>query len=133
MIRDSHREWPGALQLDSSESFLAGRDKLILALVEVVRHTGVRPGSDSALGLSERTTRLSRLVDDFFSRLVALGEWRRMAIGELHLASAQLAAAYSASLTEVQGLLQDFRYPADFQQQQMKGQTLINGVIADLS
>src|SRR4051812_31970284 len=67
-----------SLQLDSPESFLAGRDKLILALVEIVCRTGVRPGSDSAITLNERTTRLSRLVDDFFSHLLALAGWRSM-------------------------------------------------------
>jgi hypothetical protein len=122
-----------SLQLDSPESFLAGRDKLIPAMVEVVCHTGVRPGSESAFTLNERTTRLSRLVDDFFIRFRVLSGWRSMAQGELNLASSQLATVYSASLTELQELLQDLQSPTDYRQQQIKGQALISGVVADLS
>lgn len=122
-----------SLQLDSPESFLAGRDKLIRAMVEVVCHTGVRPGSESAFALNERTTHLSRLVDDFFTHLHRLSEWRHMTREELQSRSILLATAYSSSLTELQELSQDLCSPVDYRQQQTIGQALISGIVTDLS
>ena len=52
---------------------------------------------------------------------------------ELHAESSQLATAYSATLTELQGLLQDLQSPADYRQLQAKGQVMIGAVVAELS
>jgi hypothetical protein len=122
-----------SLQLDPPGAFLTGRDRLIRAVVEVVRHTGVRPGAGSALGLNERTTRLSRHVDDFFNRLRRLIEWRGMTREELQSEGGHLTDAYSASLTELQELLRDLHSPVDYRQQRATGQALVAGVVTDLS
>jgi hypothetical protein len=122
-----------SLHFDPPESFLCGRDRLILAFVEILRHVGVRPGSESAIALGEHTIRLSRLVDDFFRHLLALAHWRSLTAGELALTADRLGVAYSAALTSLQELLRGLGCPADYSQERMKGQVLINGNAADFS
>jgi hypothetical protein len=122
----------GSLQLDSPESFLAGRDRLIRAMVEVLRHTGVKPGSESACDLHDRTTHVAQLVDDFFRHLFTLAHWRSMKKEEIQRTCGGLSSAYASLLTTLQELLQALHSPADYRPQQHKGQELIDGAVADL-
>jgi hypothetical protein len=102
-------------------------------MVEVLCHTGVRPGTDSAIDLNDRTNHLAQVVDDFFSHLLTLAHWRRMSKDEVQLTSSHLATAYSTSLVILQELQQDFNGMADYSQQQMKAQVLIDGAVSELS
>lgn len=122
-----------ALHFDSPEAFLMGKNKLILAMLEVLRHTGVRPGSESAIDFNQRMASLSKQVDDFFNDLMTLAPWRGMNIEEVQRASLRLAASYSASLATLQELLHAFGDTDDYRSQQMKGQQLIDCGIPELS
>jgi hypothetical protein len=69
-----------SLELDSPTDFLAGKDRLILGFLEVLRCIGVRPGhADKVEQLRHPVHRLTELATQFHGRFMELARWRGMA------------------------------------------------------
>jgi hypothetical protein len=67
------------LELESPTDFLAGKDKIVLGFLEVLRCIGVKPGhADKVELLRRQADQLSELAVLFHSRFMELTRWRAM-------------------------------------------------------
>lgn len=97
-----------SLALPDPKSFIAGRNKVINAFVEVVAATGASPASEFARQLREMAGKLSSLTELFYIRLLTVSDWRSLEESELDASFLALAVTYSELSNLFEGLLQLF-------------------------
>lgn len=115
----------GALQLDSPERFWNGRTGLISAILEVLRQTGVRPGTDTARELKTLTACLSTRTDQFMESLASLLHWRQLPLSAIDRTATELSTGYFAALETLQALLQGLGADFDLAQRRHEATELI--------
>jgi hypothetical protein len=122
-----------SLQLmESPMQFFSGRDKPILAFIEVLRCTAARPGSETAAELAASVDQMSILSAEFYNCLVRLANWRTLEPGRIHEAGDALLSAYCRLLQTLHRFLQALSVPVDFSQKEHVGQELVSSVMKTL-
>jgi hypothetical protein len=81
------------LETKSLEQFLNGREKLPLALIEVLRSSVGKP--DDPKQFENEMDRMADLVQRFHSHFAGLSQWREMAPAELRAAFSRLGDCYA--------------------------------------
>jgi hypothetical protein len=85
-----------ALELESPADFLAGKDKVVLGFLEVLRSVGVQPGhADKVELLRQHVNQLSELAVLFHRRFMELAQWRVLPPEDVRDAVGRLAAIYT--------------------------------------
>jgi hypothetical protein len=104
-----------ALELDSPNDFLTGKDRVILGFFEVLRSIGVRPGhADKIELLRQAVNQLAERASEFHRRLLELAQWRTMPSAAIHETAERLSALYTdflhslAAFSALLGLDSDF-------------------------
>lgn len=84
------------LELESPADFLAGKDKVVLGFLEVLRSVGVQPGQAEKVELlRQHVNQLSELAALFHRRFMELTQWRVMAPENVRDAADRLSVTYT--------------------------------------
>jgi hypothetical protein len=87
----------GSLKMASPSAFLAGRDRPLLAFVEVLHCVGLRPGcGDEWERLRQHAEQLADLTRQFRQDLLQLAAWRTLSPTEVRARADRLVASYTA-------------------------------------
>jgi hypothetical protein len=65
-----------ALQLENPREFFDGRNRPVMAFIEVLRCTGMKPASESSQLFGDMVQELAKSTVNFFDGLSALADWR---------------------------------------------------------
>jgi hypothetical protein len=86
-----------SLELEPPGNFLAGRDKVLLGFVEVLRCIAVKPGHGEELELLRHSVeRISVLAQQFHAQFPELAGWRALPSDRVREGAHRLLASYTA-------------------------------------
>jgi hypothetical protein len=123
----------GSLQLESPLGFLADRNKVLLAFIEVLRCVGVSPMSGERYErLRHQADQLSDLVGRFHHHFVELAAWRTMSPPQVRATAGELVASYAELCQVLAAFRASIGVEADASAQVQQGREMIRGFLTEI-
>lgn len=107
--------------------------RLVAALIEILRSTGCRPGSESQTKLARHTEELDVLFSRFDSIFVTLADWRNMELAEIEATVHDLASGYCALIESLRTFLEFLGLAVDFSRQAAEAKVLAASFFQEVS
>jgi hypothetical protein len=123
----------GALQLASPGGFFTGRDKVLLAFIEVLRCVGVGPGFGEGFDrLRGQADQLAGLASQFHQHFLELVPWRTLPPRDVRAAADRLFASYAELCQALAAFQALIGVPSDYSDQVQEGRELLGGFLKEL-
>lgn len=122
----------GSLELEAPDGFLAGRDKPLLAFIEVLQCIGVKPGHDGIEILRRRVEELSALAREFYQHLMKLSQWRIIQPEGIQEAADGLLDSYTQFLKALEAYRTLVGAEESYAEQIQHGRLLIAGFLTQV-
>jgi hypothetical protein len=114
-------------------SFLATNEcKLTTALIEVLRGTECRTGSEPQTKLAAQTDELTVLFSRFYGIFTRLANWREMQLETIEATVGELAAVYWAMMEALRRFLEFLELPVDFSREDAIRRALPAGFLQEV-
>jgi hypothetical protein len=91
--------------------------RLATALIQVLRSTSCRPGSETQVKVAQQVGQLDVLFSTFHRAFVALADWRNMELPIIEITVSDMAAAYGELLESLRMLLEFLGQKVDLSRQ----------------
>jgi hypothetical protein len=117
-----------SIRMEQSSGFLTGRDRKILAFVEVLCAT-----SPSTSELADSLREISALTPAFYGKLVRLADWRNLEDAEIQDAANDLLSTYCTLLCALRKLLDSLGVQVDFSREQTVAKEFLTDATANLA
>jgi hypothetical protein len=123
----------GSLHLPSPGAFLAGRDKTLLAFVEVLRCVGVKPGcGEDCERLRQHAGTLAELTRQFYQDFLQLAAWRDLSPAEVRARADRLVASYTELCQSLAAFRALIGADTDCSGQALQGREMMDAFLKDL-